>query len=312
MSLTLVEASKLALANGEVLRSTVIEMFARASDILRVLPFTDIAGNAYKYNRESALPGIAFRGVNEAYAESTGVINPLVEALTICGGDLDVDMFILKTQGMNVRSTHEYMKIKALAAEWVRVFLKGDQGANPREFDGMQKRITGSQLIDNAAGVAGGAFLSLQQLDAAIDQTTGASAILMSKAVRRLLQSAARNYTVAGYITYQADEFGRRIVAYNDLPIIVPYSDNGGVEPIAFDEVAAGGGGAVCTSLYVMGLGDGLMHGIQNGGMDVRDMGELQANPVMRTRTEWYAGLCVEHGRSVTRLSGIKTGAVVA
>jgi hypothetical protein len=46
--------------------------------------------------------------------------------------------------------------------------------------------------------------------------------------------------------------------------------------------------------------------------MDVRDLGEVQTAPVKRTRVEWLAGLCVEHGRSAVRLRGIKDGAVTA
>jgi hypothetical protein len=97
--LTLVEAAKLSATNGESKRAAVIAMFAAASQWLSSLIFKDIPGNAYGYNREGALPGVAFRGVNESYTESTGIINPLVEALRIGGGDLDVDMAILKTQG---------------------------------------------------------------------------------------------------------------------------------------------------------------------------------------------------------------------
>lgn len=91
-ALTLIEAAKL--ESGDVYRQAVIEMYAGSSDILGALPFTSIAGNAYKYNRESSLPGVGFRGVNEAYTASVGVLNPLTEALVIAGGDLDVDKFI--------------------------------------------------------------------------------------------------------------------------------------------------------------------------------------------------------------------------
>src|SRR3954469_3977170 len=114
MALTLVEAAKI--NSGDVVRSAVIEMFAQESDVLMTLPFENIQGNALKYNREAALPGIAFRGVNESFAESTGVLNPVTEALVIAGGDLDVDRFIIQTQGQGVRATHESMKVKALAA----------------------------------------------------------------------------------------------------------------------------------------------------------------------------------------------------
>ena len=81
MALTLVEASKL--YAGDPLRSAIIELYARNSDILRVLPFDEIMGNAYRYNREQTLPGIGFRGINEAYTESTGILNPITEPLVI-------------------------------------------------------------------------------------------------------------------------------------------------------------------------------------------------------------------------------------
>ena len=55
MPMTLVEAAKLETRN--LVRSGVIEQFARTSEILRVLPFENIQGNALAYNREEALPG---------------------------------------------------------------------------------------------------------------------------------------------------------------------------------------------------------------------------------------------------------------
>jgi hypothetical protein len=61
MALTIVEASKL--NSGDVARTAIVEMYARNSDILRVLPFEGISGNALKYNREDILPGVGFRGV---------------------------------------------------------------------------------------------------------------------------------------------------------------------------------------------------------------------------------------------------------
>jgi hypothetical protein len=105
MALTLVEAAKL--NSGDVVRSSIIEMFARSSDILRVLPFQGIAGNALKYNREDILPGVGFRGVNEAYTESTGVLNPITETLAIAGGDLDVDRYLIQTMGAGTRASQE-------------------------------------------------------------------------------------------------------------------------------------------------------------------------------------------------------------
>lgn len=311
MPLTLPEAAKIAANNGETKRAAVISMFARESDLLARIPFRDIAGNAYSYNREGALPSVAFRGVNEAYTESVGVINPLTEALRICGGDLDVDMAILRTQGEGVRGVHEQLKVKALAAEITRVIIKGDSTSQPREFDGWQVRVTGSQLIANGS-TSGGDPLSLANLDAAIDAVAGANAIVLSKAMRRRVQAAARVTTVGGQITYTMDQFGRRVTQYNGIDLVVPYEENDGTEPIAFNEANPGGGSAVGTSIYVVAFGDGRVSGIQNGTMEVRDLGELQTTPAKRTRVEWLAAQVVEHGRSIARLYGITNAAVVA
>lgn len=312
-ALTLVEAAKLAANEGKTLRASVIAMFARASDILLTLPFKTIQGNAYQYNREGTLPSVAFRGVNESYTATTGVVNQLVEALRICGGDLDVDKFITDTQGVGVRATHEELKVKALAAELTRVIIKGDSTSNLREFDGLQLRITGSQLIKaKSSGTDGGDPLSLTVLDSLIDAVPGATHLIMSKAMRRLLTAAARLYTVGGFITYQKDDFGRTVTMYNGLPILVPYPDNGGTEPIAFDELGSTGATASASSIYCVAFGDGLVSGLQSGPMSVRDLGELETTPAFRTRVEWYAGLCVEHGRAAARLYGISNAAVIA
>lgn len=308
MALTLVEASKL--YAGDPLRSAIIELYARSSDILQMLPFDDIQGNAYRYNREQTLPGIGFRGVNEAYTESTGILNPITEPLVIAGGDLDVDKFILDTMGENQRSVHEAMKVKALALKWTETFIKGDQATEPREFDGLQVRCTGNQLI-SAGATAGGAALSLAMLDKLIDQVNDPQYLIMNKTMRRRLSAAARLTTVGGYITYTLDAFGRQVTRYNDLPILIADEDNEGNQILPFTEAASSGGSTAC-SIYCVSFGEGKLTGLQNGGIDVRDLGEIQTKPCMRTRVEWYNGIAVFHGKSAARLQHIGDLAVVA
>lgn len=307
-ALTLVEAAKL--ESGDVIKQAIIELYAGSSDILANLPFDSIAGNAMKYNREDSLPGVGFRGVNESYTPSTGVLNPLTEALVIAGGDLDVDKFIVDTMGQAQRSTHEGMKVRALALAWTRGFIKGDNQSDPRTFDGLQVRATGGQVI-SAGNTAGGAALSLTILDQAIDQTLNPTHLIMSKAMRRRLTQAARNTSVGGFITYSTDSFGRRITNYNDLPILIVDLDNVGTAILGFTETAASGGNTA-TSIYVVSFGDGMLMGLQNGGVDVRDLGELQTAPVYRTRVEWYNGVAAYHGRCITRLKFIGDLAIVA
>lgn len=308
MALTLVEAAKL--HSGEVKRSAIIELFAQGSDVLRTLPFDTIAGNALQYNREETLPGIGFRGVNEAYTESTGVINPVTEPLVIAGGDLDVDVFILETMGQDQRAVQEAMKVKALALRWSQAIIKGDSTTDPRVFDGLQIRLTGTQKIQ-AGATANGTALSLSKLDEAIDAVENPTHLIMNKTMRRRLSAAARSSTVGGYITYGVDEFGRQVTKYNDLPILIIEQDNLGNEILPFTE-AATSGTATATSIYVVSFMEGKLQGIQSGVMSVRDLGELQTQPVKRTRVEWYAGIALFHPRAAARLWSIADAAVVA
>lgn len=309
MAMTLIEAAKR--NGGDVVRAAVIETYARSSDILRVLPFENIAGNALKYNQEQALPGIGFRGVNEGYSESTGVINPVTESLVIAGGDLDVDKFIVQTMGPDQRTSQEMMKVKALAHRWTNAFIKGDSTGSSKEFDGLQVRLTGSQLIA-AGATAGGDVLSLLKLDELIDSVEGATHLLMSRAMRRLLTASARTTSVSGFITWTRDEFGRQIARYNDLPILIADALGDAYATLGFNEANPGGGGNVGTSIYALALGDSTLTGIQNGDPQVTDLGELEAKPTLRTRVEWYNGIALFHPRAASRLYGIKTGAVVA
>lgn len=299
MALTILEASKL--NEGDVYRQGVIEKFAGSSDILMAIPFTDISGNSLKYNIEETLPGIGFRGVNGSYTESTGILNPQTENLVIAGGDLDVDKFIVDTMGMDQRSVQEGMKIKALSLAWTKTFIKGDSDANPKEFDGLQKRLTGDALIGN--GTAG---LSLLKLDEAIDAVDNPTHLIMNKTMRRRLTAAARNTSVGGYITYSQDAFGRQVTMYNDIPILIAYKDNDNNEILDFTETNS------TTSIYVVSFGDSGVTGLQNGAMDVRDMGELEAKPAFRTRVEWYNGFGIFAPRSAARLNLITNAAVTA
>lgn len=312
MALTLMEASKI--NKGDVKRSTIIEMFARASELMAAIPFVDIPGGSLSYNQEGTLPGVAFRGFNEGYSESVGVINPQTEVLRIAGGDLDVDKAIVKTLGADTRAVHESMKVKALSLHITGKLINGSSAANPREFDGLRVRIGGAQLINATGGAVanGGDPLSLEQLDTAIDAVDSPTHIIMSKDHRRKLSSAAKKTTVAGDLTWSKDDFGNRVAFYNDLPVIVADYDDIGTRIIQYNEVGPGGANATASSIYVVSFGEGMVQGLQNGVMEVTDLGEIDAKPVLRTRIEWLVGLAIMHGRAAARVWGISNAAFVA
>jgi hypothetical protein len=310
MPLTLIEASKI--DDGNVKRAAIIEMFAANSDLLRVMPFDDIPGGSLSYNQEGKLPGVAFRGYNQAYSESVGIVNPQVEVLKIAGGDLDVDKAILKTRGEDQRSIQEAMKVKALSLYLTGKMINGDASINPLEFDGLRARIQGYQLLPAlSTAPTANSPLSLEALDAAIDHVDNPTHLVMSKEMRRKLTSAARNYQVGGFVEYTVDEFGKRVTMYNDLPILIADYDDTGVKIIDFNE-AGPAGGTTSTSIYILSVQESMLTGLQNGVMEVTDLGELQTKPVFRTRVEWLVSLAALHGRCASRVWGITNAPITA
>lgn len=312
MALTLLEAAKL--NSGDVLRSTIVEIFAASDDLLSVMPFRSIDGGAYKYTREGALGGIAFRGLNEGYTESAGSTDPLVEQLMIAGGDLDVDKAIVDFNGPETRAAHEAMKAKKLAHTVGNKMVKGDSSTTPKEFDGLQVRLVGDQRVD-AGSTSGGDPLSLAKMDELIDAVDDPNSLLMSKAMRRRFTAASRTSgattPVAGHINFEQDQFGRTQTVYNGLPILIADRNDAVFATLAFDE-SSPGGGSTGTSIYCMNMGENMLMGLQNGIPDVRDLGEIDTQPVFRTRVEWYVSLLMEHPRAAARLWGISDDPIVA
>src|SRR4051812_9823678 len=125
MAVTLAQAA--VLSNNDLQRG-ILETFVQESPVLDRLPLLTIQGNAYAYNTEATLPGVAFRSVNEAYTESTGTFNQLTESLVILGGDADVDRFIVQTRGnlFDQRAAQTRLKVKAASYKFQDAFFNGD------------------------------------------------------------------------------------------------------------------------------------------------------------------------------------------
>ncbi len=313
-AMTLIEAAKLYISNGEDVRGAVVQMFGESNNVMRYLPFTDINGNALNYAQEGSLPAVAFRGVNESFTASTGVINPIVEPLRIAGGEVDVDTFIIDTMGEEARSTHEAMKIKAITQDFQRVFFKGNNATNPAEPDGLQNRLTGDQVISNGSGSPlAAAALSLSKLDEAIDAVSNPTHIFVSKAIKRRLTAAMRSSSIGGNIQMDVDQFGAKVMTYSGLPVIAIADASDKDTVLTFTETASVGSSNASTSIYVVSLMPGMLTGIQAaGGMQVIDLKQIDSAPVYRTRVQWYASLCLLHGRAAARLRDIIDGAVTA
>ena len=293
--LTLLEWSKL---QADPLTSGIVEIYSSVNPVLQVMPFENIAGAAYVYNREGTLPGIAFRGINESFTESTGIINPQTESLKIAGGESYYDTFLVATgNGSNdARATHDAMKVKAMSLFWLKSYFDGSSTSDPREFDGLNARLTGGQVIDAGSG---GATLTLDMVDDLVDAVIGSpSAIFCNKTMARKITKLAQS---TSQVTFTQDQLGRVLTVYAGIPLYVVEEDNAGNDILAFDE-DDGAGNLDTTSLYAVSFGPDRLHGIQNAPMSVRDLGELTSRPALATRVEWFSSMVAKHPKSAARL----------
>lgn len=314
MAITLAESAKL---SENDLQRGVIEMFVQESVILDRLPFIEMMGNAYAYDEEATLPGVAFRGVNEAYTESTGTVNQKTETLKILGGDADVDRFIQQTRSNlnDQRAEQDRMKVKAATWAFQDAFFNGDTSADANSFDGLKKRLTGGQVVSTATDglpVLGTSDADrhafLDKLDETIAQVQNPAAIYMNRSIMSKFRSAARRLLA---YNETVDQYGRKVVTYEGLPLLDPgYKGDNSTFILPQNETQ--GSSSTASSIYVVAYGqapgDGAVTGITNGGVQVDDLGQLQSKPAYRTRIEFYAGLCVFGGHAAARLKGVLNG----
>jgi len=323
MALTLVEAAKL---STDALQRGVVETFIQESVVLDRLPLQSIEGNSYKYNEEATLPGVEFRAVNAGYTESTGTVNQKSEGLVILGGDADVDKFIERTRGdlNGQRAVQTGLKVKASRIKFQDAFVNGDVAVDANSFDGLKKRLTGTQVLDAATnGIpvigadAAAQHTFLDQLDALIAAVIGdVEALYMNKAIRAKIMSVGRRLGGTEWMTAVfSDEdtpIRKQIPTYNGIPMleIGKKADNTDITPPTETQGTA----TDASSIYAVAFSEneanpgvgGLFNGpSEDQPFEVTDLGEIDVKPVYRTRIEGYLGLAV-YGKGAARLRGVR------
>lgn len=316
MAVSLYQSALIAQNNGEFKKAGILQTFAQASPLLAAMPLVSIAGNSYAWTREANLGSVGFRAVNSALAEGAGAVETRSVALKIIGGDLDVDNFLIQAHGPATRSAHETMKATLLAQTVAYQIVKGSTTAaggataDANGFDGLQVRYGGgfgaSAVVDageNAdqiiANTGASDALSIAKLDEVIQAVDNPTHILMGKKMKVNMMTKLRT---SSSISTSRDEFGRIITSYAGLPILEAdvLGTSSGLQQLAFNENADS-----TTSIYVLNLSDMGLHMVQNGGVQVRDLGEQDSKPVYRTRVEWYCNVVDAHPRCVARLYNI-------
>lgn len=296
MAMTKVEAAKL---TNDMLMRGVIETIVSDSSILQLLPFEDVTGTAITYNRENAAPTVAFYDVGDTWTESTPTFTQVTVALKILGGDADVDNFLQQTyrNPNDLEAEVIALKSKATAYEFSDTFYNGDTGTNPKEFDGLRVLMAGAPGGQTLTMGANGAALTIDKMDELIDVVKPGKpdALMVSKRTRRKLSSLRR--ASGNLLETDVDMFGRRALFYDGIPLLV--------DDFILTSETEGASGAVCSSIYAVKFGRQGVMGLENGGIQVERVGELETKDATRTRVKWYCSLALMGTLGIGRLKGI-------
>jgi hypothetical protein len=119
--------------------------------------------------------------------------------------------------------------------------------------------------------------------------------LLMAKRTRRKLSALRRGS--GNLLETDIDAFGRRALFYDGIPIIVD-------DWIPIDE-DQGTTTDSCSSIYAVKFGASGIMGIENGGIQVQEVGELETKDATRHRIKWYAGIILMSELGIARLQGI-------
>ena len=282
---------------NDVLQAGVIEVLATESKLLQLLPFMNVQGSGYTYNIEKNLGNAQFRQVNGGYTYGAIETIPVTERIVILGDEAVVDTYQIAVESdiNNLMAIEVALRTKAIAHKFEKCFIDGGKAAGSgvpsdskaNEFVGILTRYTeespanipaeakplyAAQVITKSDDLIG-------DLDTLLDMVAGgADALIMNKKTRRQLTAKGR-----AFCDYRQGEFGTQFLQYGGIDVVDIDGDL-----LADDIIIAakfGAKEAVC--------------GLQNGGVRVTALGEMESQPQLKTRIEWFVGLAVFNPKTV-------------
>lgn len=320
MPITLEEAK---VGMADKVNQQVIDMFRRSSLLLDrmtfdncISPGTGGSTLAYGYIQLKTPSTAAVRTINTEYTANEAKREKKTTNAIIMGGSFQVDRVLQNTSGaVDELAFQAEQKIKATANYFHYCVINGASassgvGYEASTFDGLRKllagtsnEITSTVSLTSAAEMDSNANAFLDELDSFLTVLDGTPSMLLmnSKMLTRVRGIARR----AGYYSRIEDAFGRRVDAYNGIPLMDAgkyYNGTASVDTVA-DEGSA-------SSIYAITLGLDGFHGISPTGTGVVQsyMPDLNAPGAVKTgEVELVAGVALKNTLKAAVLKGIKT-----
>lgn len=294
---TLAEAKKLGLDD---LQAGIAATIYTESPGLGLIPFQQVTGNSYSFNRELTLVDGQYVAADGTITDSSAMTNTLVQIpLTAISGQSDIPNLQLRQHvggnaGNDLKAVHIASAAKGVSRKFLSAVVNGTVGANG--WDGLAAIAAAfSGQVEDAAN---GAF-SLALVDAAMARLAGRPQWIMGNAKAELAFKNAMR--AAGGIT-SVELNGHYFMAYDGVPFIRN-------DYIAVDNV--GGTAGNQTDIYLGSWGDGTDLGGASALTTFGDLFKVQEFPALegkdatRVRVIMDAGFTVFSPLKVSQLHNV-------
>lgn len=200
--------------------------------------------------------------------------------MKIAGGDLDVDRADVQRE-RSERSKQEAAKVRKLSRHLNRILIEGDTSKDPRDPSGLRRRVRQSHIVEGPVNPA----------------TLAAGFKLVPKATHLLMSNTTLQENRFPTV-WDKDKWGHRVASYGWADPEIFH-----LTPILLAGLDENDQPVLPHGAFVLRLGEGGFHGVQNGPPEVTDLGLMQSKPVLRTRVEWLINL-VDHPDSIAFITG--------
>lgn len=297
------------------------------------LPFEDVVGNSVKYNMETVEAGAQFYAVGEQWAESAPTFEQRSVALTILGGDADVDNYVKQTRSnvMDAEAEIIALKAKAVRDRFLKELILGHTTTtyDANGFKGLLRLLAecesssttdldapnNSQVYCPAASL--GTTMVLNHIDNILALVKGGKADYLMMSSRSLIKLTGLCRAGGANLTFVSTKLGELVPSYNGVLILVNdfITDN-------WSDVDASSVLAIASDVQTQTRdstndnspifafrvgGDGLV-GLWNGGIMTEQIGNLETKDASRTRIKMYAAIKLGNIRAASVGIGITDG----
>lgn len=214
---TLAEAQKLGLDD---LQAGIAETIVTAAPALGLIPFMQVSGNAYKFNRETTLVDGQYVAADGTITDSSAMTNTSVTvSLQAYSGQSDIPNLQLRQQigvngGNDLRAIHLASAAKGVARKFMQDMITGTVAGNG--FDGLQTLLASGPFSSQVQDAADAAF-SLDLVDQALSRLNERPQWIMGNAkAEAAFRKAMR--AAGGITTIELN--GVYFTSYDGIPFI--------------------------------------------------------------------------------------------